>query len=283
MTVRPAGDADRGAVLALGVAEEAAWFGEAAFGPDDVAEWIDDEGGLAAGVVALDDEGRIRGFGSPGRHEGVLVADTTATDAVVDALLPWLREQRADVEVTTYTGDAPRVAAFERHGLRRLRSLFMLIRAEDAGPLPAAEFPDGVDVAPYRLGEADEAVHRLVFVDAEWTAVPGHTHRDFEAWRAPLRRNPTLFLARRDDKPVGLVVGRVLDSGRGFIDTLAVATTERGRGLGRALLLLGFADLQRAGAGALTLGVQAQNEKALGLYRSVGLEIEQEFRVYTGA
>jgi ribosomal protein S18 acetylase RimI-like enzyme len=282
MVLRPAGDGDRDAVLALGLAEEAAWFGEAAFGADDVAEWIDDEGGLAAGVVAVDDDGRVCGFASPGRHEGVFVADTTATDAVADVLVPWLREQRGDVQISTYAGDAPRVAAFERLGLRRLRSQFMLIRADDAGPLPAAEIPEGVEIAPYRLGEDDEAVHRLVFVDAEWTAVPGHTHRDFEAWRAPLHRNSALFLARRDDRPVGLVVGRVLDSGRGFVDTLAVATTERGRGLGRALLLRAFADLQRAGARGLTLGVQAQNERALGLYRSVGLEIEQEFRVYAG-
>jgi ribosomal protein S18 acetylase RimI-like enzyme len=61
---------------------------------------------------------------------------------------------------------------------------------------------------------------------------------------------------------------------------LAVAMSERHRGLGRALLLHAFADLQPAGGGDLTLGVEAENAAALGLYRSVGLEVEREWRVY---
>jgi ribosomal protein S18 acetylase RimI-like enzyme len=75
----------------------------------------------------------------------------------------------------------------------------------------------------------------------------------------------------------------VLESGRGYVDTLAVSESERRRGLGRALLLHAFADLRRAGARDLTLGVQAGNETALGLYRSVGLEVEREWRIYATA
>jgi ribosomal protein S18 acetylase RimI-like enzyme len=60
----------------------------------------------------------------------------------------------------------------------------------------------------------------------------------------------------------------------------AVATSERGRGLGRALLLHAPTDLQQAGAPELTLDVVAQNETALALYRSVDLEIEREWRFY---
>ncbi|HEU0318958.1 MAG TPA: GNAT family N-acetyltransferase [Solirubrobacteraceae bacterium] len=90
----------------------------------------------------------------------------------------------------------------------------------------------------------------------------------------------SLFLARRDRRPIGWVAGRVLDSGRGDVTALAVARTERGRGLGRALLLHAFNDLQRAGARGLALDVVAHNETALGLYRSVGMEIEREWQIY---
>ena len=73
MTLRLATDDDRDAVLALGVAEEAAWFGEPEVSAEDVGEWVDDEGGVAGGVVAVDASGRVRGFASPGRREAVFL------------------------------------------------------------------------------------------------------------------------------------------------------------------------------------------------------------------
>jgi ribosomal protein S18 acetylase RimI-like enzyme len=280
LAVRSATDGDRGAVLALGVAEESAWFGEAEVSAEEVGEWVDDEGGIAPGVVAVDDAGRVRGFASPGRHEAVFLADPGLTDAVAAGLLPWLRERCDVVELMTFAGDVARVAAFERHGLHHRRSSFSLARPEGAGRPPGAAFPEGVEVGRYRLGEADEAVHRLIYVDAGWASVRGHAERDLEGWREIARRGGSTFLARRDGRPVGWVAGRLLDSGRGWVDTLAVAASERRRGLGRALLLHAFADLQRAGARGLGLGVEAENESALGLYRSVGLEIEREWRIY---
>lgn len=280
MTLRSATDSDRDAVLALGVAEEAAWFGEAEIGAEDVGEWIDEEGGVARGVVAVDNDGRVRGFASPGRRETVFLADPVLTDPLADELLPWLHEQRDVEELMTFAGDTARVTAFERHGLRHRRSSFTLARPDSAGSLPAAAFPDGIHVAPYRLGDADDAVHRLIYVDAAWSCVAGHAERDLDGWRKAVRPCRSLFLAHRDRRPVGWVAGRLLESGRGYVSSLAVATTERGRGLGRALLLHAFTDLQLAGARGLALGVEAHNETALGLYRSVGMEIEREWRIY---
>lgn len=191
MRLRPAGEGDRAAVLALGV-EEAAWFGEPESSAEEVGEWVDEEGGIATGVVA-EEAGRAAGFAAPGRSEAVLLADPARTDAAIDALLPWLLERREDVALTTFAGDARRIAAFERHGLAHTHSGFSLLRDESAGPLPAAE---------------------------------------------------------------------------------------RRRGLGRALLLCAFTALARDGARGLALGVQAENVEALGLYRSVGLEVEREWRVH---
>src|SRR3954453_3629371 len=99
MKLRAAIDADRDAVLALGVSEEAAWFGEAELSLEEVGEWIDDEGGLGGGVVALDADGRVRAFASPGRRAAVFMADPGQIDALVDELLPWLLEQRDVVEL----------------------------------------------------------------------------------------------------------------------------------------------------------------------------------------
>ena len=283
MTLRLASDGDREAVFALGVAEEAAWFGEPELSREEVGEWIEEEGGLGSGVVAVDQGGRVRGFASPGRHRAVFLADPVRMDALADELLPWLQEQCDVVELMTFAGDIARVRAFERHRLRYRRSSFLLARSDSAGPVPALAFPDGVDVARYGLGDDDEAAHRLIYVDAAWAAVPGHAERDLESWREMQRPCRSMFLARRDRRPVGWVAGRLLNSGRGYITTLAVATGERGRGLGRALLLHAFTDLQRAGARGITLGVEAQNETAIGLYRSVGLGVEREWRIHATA
>ncbi len=183
MMLRPATNGDRDAVVSLGVVEEAAWFGRAEHSAEEVGEWIDGEGGITRGVVAVDADGRIRGFVSPGRREMVFLSDPIETDPVADALLQWLRQQGDVVELMTFGADAARVTAFGRHGLRHLRSSFTLARPASAGPVPAAVFPDGVDVARYRLGEDDEAVHRLIYVDAAFGSVWGHAERDLDEWR----------------------------------------------------------------------------------------------------
>ena len=88
MTLRTATDDDREAVLALGVAEEVAWFGEADVSPEEVGEWINEQGGVSRGVVAVDDSGQVRGFALSGRREAVFLADPARTDALADELLP---------------------------------------------------------------------------------------------------------------------------------------------------------------------------------------------------
>lgn len=280
MRIRSATDDDRKAVFALGLQEEIVWFGQAEIGVEDIGDWVDEEGGVSQGVVLVDDGRRVCGFASPGRHLAVFLADPAWADTVADELLPWLHAQSGAFELMTFAGDAARIAAFERHGLRHRRSSFLLARPETAGALPAAVFPDGVDVTRYRLGDDDRAVHRLIYRDAAWASVPGHAERDLDAWRQSARHCPSAFLARRRGKPAGWVAGRLLAGGRGYLDTLAVATAERRRGLGRALLLHALADLQLAGASGLTLAVQAENQTALGLYRSVDLKVEHEWRIY---
>ena len=88
------------------------------------------------------------------------------------------------------------------------------------------------------------------------------------------------WVARRDGRPVGWVAGRVFEDGRGWVEQLAVARSARGLGIGRALMLHSLAELVSRGATSLATGVQAENEKALGLYRDIGFAVEREWRVY---
>jgi ribosomal protein S18 acetylase RimI-like enzyme len=59
---------------------------------------------------------------------------------------------------------------------------------------------------------------------------------------------------------------------RAWISNLTVDPEQRGRGLGRAMLLAGLQLLRRRGAGSITLGVDAGDPAPLRLYQSVGFE-----------
>ena len=88
------------------------------------------------------------------------------------------------------------------------------------------------------------------------------------------------WVARRDGRAIGWVVGRVFDDGRGWVEQLAVARSARGLGVGRALMLHSLAELLSRGATSLATGVQAENEKALGLYRDIGFVVAREWPAY---
>jgi len=276
--LRSGHDDDIAAVVDLARAEEAAWFGTPEFSPDELLEVLDWHGGLAEGVVY--DDGAIRGAAliSAGKHTLVL-ADPADPEPPYDALVQWI-VNRGGTWISTYAGNERFVAWFETHGWTHVHSSFDMSRP-GADAVAVAVWPDGIEVRLYDEANDDAVVHRLVYVDAAWTDVPGHTARSLDAWKVfisgPTNRG---LVARRDGRPVGWVVGRIFADGRAWVLQVAVAQDERGRGLGRALLLHAYTDFLARGATSLGLDVQATNENALGLYRSIGLEIDKEWKVF---
>jgi ribosomal protein S18 acetylase RimI-like enzyme len=66
----------------------------------------------------------------------------------------------------------------------------------------------------------------------------------------------------------------------GWVEVLGVRPSWRGRGIGRALLRTGFAELGRRGLSRVLLGVDAGNETgALRLYESEGMAVRREWHV----
>jgi len=243
---------------------------------EEAGEFIDAHG---LGVV-FEHDGGVAGYAAVGEGGGSIVLLDPAADPApaLESLVAWLGE-RGSHEVDGYAGDAPRIAWLEANGFSHRSSSFDLVRAIDPPPASAV-WPDAIAVTRYRPGEDDDAVHALIYVDAAWGEVPGHTVRSLESWRSKLTPEARGWVARREGRPVGWVVGRMFSDGRGWIDQIAVARSARRLGLGRALLLHSLADLRAYGATSLALGVQAANEQALGLYRDVGFEVDREWRVY---
>jgi ribosomal protein S18 acetylase RimI-like enzyme len=268
--------ADRPDVIALALSEDAAWSGGPAVSAEEAGEFVDSYG---PGVI-FERDGRVAGYAAVGEGGGTIVLADPGDDPgpALEAVAAWLGE-RGHHQVDTYAGDARRIAWLEAHGFAYRRSTFDLQRGIDP-PLAPAVWPSAIAIAPYRPGEDDDAVHALIYVDAAWGEVPGHTDQSLEAWRSMLTPDYRGWVARRDGRPVGWVIGRVFSDGRGWIQLLAVARSARGLGLGRALLLHSLAELRARGATSFALGVEAEDENAIGLYRNIGFEVTREWRVY---
>ncbi len=276
--LRPATTADLESVVTLAVDEEAAWFGVPESSREEIAHYLRFSGGVESGVVF--DDGRIRGCALvTSIHEAVVFFDPADPDPPFAAVFAWVHAQGA-THLELQPADTARIAWLEAHGWTHSRSVIDL-EMPSAAPLDAPAWPADVDLRAYVRGDDDAAVHHLVYVDAEFGAVPGHPDRPLEMWQQMYTaENFRGWVAHRDGRPVGWAMGRVQDDGIGWVHQLAVAVAERGSGLGRALLLHSFAGLRADGATGLGLTVQATNDRAIGLYRSVGLQVRKEWLVY---
>ncbi len=284
--LRPATPADRAALIALLRAEDLAWTGDDSISDEELGDVIDR---FPEALVRVDGDGdgdaagRVVGMAAVSDAGGtLLVLDPGADpDAVLPELVDWIEARGGAHELHGYAADTARLAWFEAHGFPYARSLYDLVRPAGAPPLDAPVWPVGVSVARYVPNdEEDPAVHGLIYREAGWAEVPGHSDRTLESWRSIQSADHRSFVARRDGGPIGWVSGIAYPDGRGWINQIAVAKSARGAGLGRALLLHAGADLLEHGATALALGVSAANTAALGLYRSTGFQVEREWRYH---
>ncbi len=66
----------------------------------------------------------------------------------------------------------------------------------------------------------------------------------------------------------------------GWINYLGVRKALRGQGIGTAMLVDGMKWLRSLGHDTIFIGVDAENEKALGLYKSLGFKVENQSQAY---
>jgi mycothiol synthase len=152
--------------------------------------------------------------------------------------------------------------------------------------LPLNEATDIV-TTPFRSGADDErwlTVNNAAFADhleqGGWTQSTLDSRKQ-EPWF-----NPNGFLLLNEgDELAGFCWTKVhLDTAPvlGEIYVIAVHPRFSGKGLGRALTIAGLTHLQRAGISTGMLHVDADNERAVKLYKSLGFTITNQQRAFVG-
>ena len=195
------------------------------------------------------------------------------------------------------TGNTPAAQALAAaQGLRAVRTLLVLGRSL-AGDLPPTEPPAGITIRAFRLepanparsadsGQLDDDSGRPDDIDG-WLQVNSRafashpeqgsmTRADFEQRMAEPWFDPAgLFLAVRDDG--GEIIGfhwtkREPGAATGEVYVIGVDPTAGVRGLGTPLLGAGLHYLRDTGATTVDLYVEADNVRALSLYRRYGFD-----------
>ena len=274
--LRPATPADRPDLIALALAEDAAWSGGPEVSAEEAGEFIDHHG---PGVI-FERDGRVAGYGAVGEGGGTIVLADPGEEPgpALEALAAWVGE-RGHHEVDTYAGDARRIAWLEAHGFTHRRSSFDLQRGINP-PLASAVWPSALAIARYRRGEDDDAVHALIYSTPHGARCPDTRSC---RWKRDGRcSRPTIAAGSRAATGAPSAGSSAACSATGA-DRLSRSPSPAPLAVsvsGRALLLHSLAELRSRGATSLALGVQAENEKAIALYRDIDFEVAREWRVY---
>lgn len=187
------------------------------------------------------------------------------------------------VAATAVREDKPFWALLERGGFEHDRDVLRMW-LPTTGELPSPAWPEGVAVRAYT--DADGvAVHALLdeaysgwdrdYVPLShqgWLAfMTEHAEFDPELW----------FLAERDGALVACALHWKESEGLGWVKDLAVRESERGRGLGKALLRHALRTYQARGVDRVGLKVDSTNPTgAPQLYEREGFVIDQRLGIW---
>jgi mycothiol synthase len=248
------------------------------------------------GVAPLSEQGMLRlRAGAPTKHlvacaDGHIVGyaqleDTGAAELVVHPdhrrrgcgrqLLFRLLAEAGESKLKIWAhGDlSPARSLAVATGLVPVRSLWRMSRLL-TDDLPEPRIPEDVVVDTFVPGVDDE---RWVMLNARafaghpeqgaWTVFDLH-ERMAEPWFDPA----SFFVARRGSSMVGFHWTKIHDQTTGEVYVVGVDPAERGRGLGKALTVVGLQHLMEIGLARVILYVDESNRGAVQLYQGLGFE-----------
>ena len=247
--------------------------------------------------VAVDDAGRIVGYGQVMREEPDIVESwgvvhpesrrrgigSSLLDRIEERarqLLPGLPSPRFRHAVNA--GDRAAATMLQARGLRLVRH-FWHMQIELTGQLDPGSSPQGIDITGMQSPDDLPAVHAVL--DEAFADHWDHHPEPFDRWAEEMTHgpsyDPTLWLlARNDGELVGALTAIVLGD-RGWVSLLGVSAPYRGRGIAAALLRHSFAAFAARGVRRLFLAVDAENPTgATALYEHVGMTVAKRWDLW---
>jgi mycothiol synthase len=172
------------------------------------------------------------------------------------------------VSASLWVQRAEQVNAAKALGYHELRRV---VRME--GPIPSGPVPSDVELG--RPGEDEDSalieVHNRAF--AGHREASGLTERGLDELRAMPWYDPDgVVTATIDGRLAGFCWTKLHPNGDGEVYLLAVDPAGRGLGVGELLARAGYDHLRERGARRATLWVDGENDRAIALYRRLGLE-----------
>lgn len=276
MPIRPAEPHDLDAVYELLAERERAVFGSASLERGELEHSF----ALAGTDHFVAASPGIVGYGSLDSARQLDIASSAAGDELLDALVVRARARGfEEVSVVVAEGDLPLDSLVRRAGFEHRGDVLRMWAALDGEP-PELRPPGGVTIRAYRLDDA-RRVHALLDEAYAWDDThAARPHEDWVQWMTGHDDfDPELWLlAERDGELAGCALHWRATDGRGWVKDLAVRETERGRGLGRALLHAGFSAYARRGAASVGLKVDSANPTgAVQLYERVGFVTDRRY------
>ncbi len=242
-----------------------------------------ENGRLVAAALVYDDLAvekalAIDLFVAPGRRRALIAGRLLA--GVLDYATTLGPDPLAWLKVETFGGDAELARVVREDGFVAHR-VYLRMRRDFTTELEPARLPQGFTVTGMR--------------DALWPHVHDvitHAFRDhYDSHPAPLETFCQRFdhettdlgqwrLVFEDEQLVGLGISsnRYAAAGLGYVDTLAVRRSARGRGLGTYLLRQAFLDDRERGLRGTALHCDAENlTGATRLYEAAGMHRDQHY------
>jgi ribosomal protein S18 acetylase RimI-like enzyme len=241
--------------------------------------------GYDVGWVAHDN-GALVGYGGLDSTHDVAIAadDPSVGDELFARLVERARARGFDhVVVVAVPADEPLSALVRRNGFDLDREILRMWRPLD-GPLPEAEWPDGVGVRSYVDADATSVHTFLDEAYAGWDT--DYVPRSHDDWLAVMPGDPEFdpelwFLVERDGELVACALHWKVTHQRGWVKDIAVRENERGNGLGKALL--NHACREYAARGATKVGLKVDSTNPTGapeLYERVGFITDQRYGIW---
>ncbi len=199
---------------------------------------------------------------------------------------------RVSLNISTHAINQKAIRVLEHCGFKQVRrSLRMVIELD--GIIPEAEWPPGITVREFVLGQDDEAIIQTLkeaFAD-HWGAVEQSfeltlkRYRHF--WATDEVFDPSLYFLAVDDEQiagVSMCYSKIEeDPLMGWVASLGVRRPWRRKGVGLALLRHSFRAIQLRGQRRVGLGVDAENlTGATRLYERAGMHSDPnwEWRIF---